>query len=238
LARTGDGGKTWHVVQKGQRLVSLRFLTTRRGFALSDRGRLLVTKDGGRSWAVLRAAAWTFAFANARNGWLAGANGLYRTTDGARTWRRLRSPCPRLAEYVGGLSFVDAHRGFVVCGGQPATIMQAKYVYASTDGGTTWRLRTCVHFVQSSRCPGRIEADGHASGLDFRDLREGLLVTARGGIARSEDGGRRWKNTLFTDDEDTVMSTSWASATTVYALLYHRAKLLRSDDAGRHWERV
>ena len=238
LGRTGDRGKTWHVVRKGQRLVSLRFLTVRRGFALSDRGRLLATKDGGRSWAVLRAAVWAFAFADARDGWVAAANGLYRTTDGARTWRRLTSPCPRVAEYVGGLSFVDARRGFIVCGGQPATIMQAKYVYASTNGGATWRLRACVQFVRSSHCPGRIEADGHVSGLDFRDLRVGLLVTGRGGIARTADGGMHWTDTLFTDDEDTVMSTSWASTTTVYALLYHNAKLLRSDDAGRHWRRV
>jgi hypothetical protein len=47
-----------------------------------------------------------------------------------------------------------------------------------------------------------------------------------------------WTGTLFTDDESDVKSTSWASRSTVFALLYHGAKLLRSDDAGRHWRPV
>jgi len=52
--------------------------------------------------------------------------------------------------YTGGVSFLDARRGYVVCGGQPATIMQAKEVYATSDGGVTWHLRACVRFVRHS----------------------------------------------------------------------------------------
>jgi photosystem II stability/assembly factor-like uncharacterized protein len=244
LRRTADGGKHWQVVRDGLRLVALRFLTPRRGFALSERGRLLSTRDGGRSWSVLRRLrasepiVGAFAFPTGRDGWAVAEDRLFRTRDGGRTWRRLRSPRRRLTLYIGGISFVDARRGYVACGGQPATIMQAKEVYASTDGGATWRLRACVRFVRDSGCPGRIEADGHVSGLDFRDVHVGLLITDRGGIARTADGGRRWTDTLVTDDQDTVMSTSWASSTTVYALLYHGARLLRSEDSGRHWRRL
>jgi photosystem II stability/assembly factor-like uncharacterized protein len=238
LARTRDGGETWHVLWHGMRFTSLRFLTKRRGFALSERGRLLATRDGARSWVVLRSSVEAFAFADARHGWAAGGSRLFRTTDGGRAWTRISSPCSRFTLYIGGLSFPKPRSGFVVCGGQPATIMQAKEVYATSDGGANWRLRACVRFVRRTGCPGRIDANGHVSGVDFRDAQVGLLLTNRGGIARTTDRGRRWTTTLFTDDEETVMATSWASSTTVFAQLYHRAKLLRSDDAGRHWHPV
>jgi photosystem II stability/assembly factor-like uncharacterized protein len=244
LRRTTDAGRSWTVIGHTPRLVSLAFASSQRGFALSEHQRLLQTADGGRSWTLLRSfhvgfGGWgSIDFSDGRDGWVALSDRLFRTRNGGLTWRRVDAPCSRLMLYVGGVSFLDARRGFLVCGGQPATIMQAKEVYESTDGGTSWKLRACVRFVRGSGCPGVIGADGHASGLDFRDDRVGLLVTDRGGIARTHDAGRRWRNTLFTDDEDEVMATSWASDTTVYALLYHGAKIVRSDDGGRHWKPV
>lgn len=245
LRRTADGGRHWQVVRAGLRLAAMSFLTPRRGFALSDRGRLLSTEDGGRTWSVLRRLrgagrnfVGTFSFPTARDGWAASENRLFRTGDGGRTWRRLLSPCSRFTLYIGGLSFLDARRGYLACGGQPATDMQAKDVYFTGDGGRTWHRRACLHFAQGPRCRRGLPSVGHISGLDFRDVHVGLLVMVRGGVARTSDGGQRWAYRLFLDDRDDIVSTSWASDRTVYALLDHGAKLLRSDDSGRHWRRL
>jgi photosystem II stability/assembly factor-like uncharacterized protein len=244
LRRTADGGQSWHLVRSGIRFVALSFVSLSQGFGLTRHGDLLSTVDGGRSWSLRHAfgpSSWPFfpfGFVDGRHGWLAKGNKIYRTRDGGRRWRRLPGPCiGSRAFYVGGVSFLDPKRGFAVCGGQPATIMQAKDVYASRDAGSSWRRLSCVDLVRSA-CRGKLSSIGHVSGLAFRDTRIGLLLTERGGIARTVDGGRRWTQTLFTDDADSVMSTSWASMRTVYALLLHDAKLLRSDDAGRHWRQV
>jgi photosystem II stability/assembly factor-like uncharacterized protein len=74
--------------------------------------------------------------------------------------------------------------------------------------------------------------------LAFTDARTGLLVTDRGGISRTLDGGRSWRQTLLTDDEWFVPAMSWASARTVYAVTMQDGSLIRSDDAGAHWRRV
>jgi photosystem II stability/assembly factor-like uncharacterized protein len=247
LRRTDDGGKTWQVVRSGVRVSALAFVSPARGYGLTPGGNLVATKDGGRSWAVLHSfhsafvssgGPESFSFPNGHDGWVGVGSHLFRTRDGGRSWERLRNPCSTVTFYVGGVSFLDRHRGYLLCGGQPATDMQAKDVYVSRDGGRTWRLRSCISFVPRARCGGRLPSIGHVAGLDFANPKVGLFFAGRGGIARTVDGGKRWAYTLFLDDEDDVVQTSWVSGTRVYALLFHRARLLRSDDAGLHWNRA
>jgi photosystem II stability/assembly factor-like uncharacterized protein len=247
LRHTKDGGKTWQIVRNGVRVSALAFVSPTRGYGLTPGGRLLTTNNGGRSWAVLHSfrsafvssgGPESFSFPNGNDGWVGVGSHIFRTRDGGRSWEPLRNPCSKVTFYVGGVSFLDRHRGYLLCGGQPATDMQAKDVYFSRDGGRTWRMRSCIYFFPHARCRGRLPSIGHVAGLDCVSSRIGLFFSGRGGIARTVDGGRRWAYTLFLDDEDNVVQTSWASETRVYALLFHRARLLRSDDAGGHWKPV
>jgi photosystem II stability/assembly factor-like uncharacterized protein len=243
LRRTDDGGRTWKLVAAGRRFVSLSFLSARAGFALTAKGRVAATGDGGRSWRILHSFGGlsedgpfpgAIQFVDAEHGWAAPSGYVYRTLDGGATWRRLGFQC---SFALGGFSFVDASTGFLICGGQPATIEQEKDLYVTADGGESWRRRACAH-VFGPKCPGDLAESGYASGLAFRDARTGLLLTGRGGIARTLDGGVHWRGSLLTDDLDTVLSTSWASSRTVYALTLVGGAVLRSDDAGRHWHQV
>jgi hypothetical protein len=62
---------------------------------------------------------------------VAGFNGLFRSDDGAATWREVQT----LAEYVVGLAVSPDYA-------RDATVMVTTYVkgaYRSTDGGTTWK---------------------------------------------------------------------------------------------------
>ena len=245
LRRTSDGGRTWQVVSAGRRFVSLSFVSSAAGFALTTGGRFASTRDGGRSWRIVHAFrspaatgpySGAIEFVDATDGWAApsGWGSVYRTVDGGATWRRQPFRCG-LA--LGGFSFVDDSNGFLICGGQPATIDQQKNLYISADGGETWRRRACVHAI-GPRCPGNLALAGYASGVAFRDLRTGLLLADRSGIARTLDGGRHWKQTLFTDDAYSILSVSWASTRTVYGLSLQDGTLIRSDDAGLRWRRV
>ena len=248
LLATRDGGRSWRVVSRGRRVRVLEFVTPRRGFALTDEDALLATADGGRTWSVAHRfprvePAGPFGgavdFVDASHGWVAPLDErLYRTADAGRTWTRLSLPCGFV---LGGVSFIDRSHGYAVCGGQPATIEQEKEFYATSDGGAMWTLLARTHLFGGPRPrPTDLPTTGHAIGLDFRSADVGFLITSRGGIVRTADGGRTWRQSLFTDDAYTVSSTSWAGPRRVFATYFggNVTGLLRSDDAGAHWRQI
>jgi len=223
--------------------VALSFPSVTKGFGLTARSRVAATGDGGHSWRAIHSFGrivrngpfpGAIEFVDAEHGWAAPSGFLYRTSDGGSTWTRQGFQC---GFALGGFSFVDSRTGFMICGGQPATIDQQKDLYATDDGGLTWHRRACVHAV-GPRCKGNLQLGGYASGLAFLDASTGLLLADRSGIARTHDGGRHWDDVLFTDDQYSIVSTSWASPRTVYGLVLQDGSLIRSDDAGRHWHSV
>jgi hypothetical protein len=130
-----------------------------------------------------------------------------------------------LPEYLAGASFLDAERGFLLCGDQPATIQQFRRLYETVDGGLTWRRR-----------PLELPMTGHAAGIEFRSPRQALMLANRLGLYVTRDGGR-WETSLFTDDRPFVSRVSWPTATRAYALL-SSGQLLRFGGAfldERHW---
>jgi len=233
LQRTDDGGRTWRTVSKGRRFVSLSFVSPAAGFALTAGGDVASTSDGGRSWRVVHSFGrraeggplrGAIEFVDSNHGWASPTGeSAYGTISGGTSWTKLVLPCDHT---VVATSVVSYAAGFLVCGAQPGAGNQAKDLYATADGGRTWTHRA------------RLPEGGYVGMLDFLDDRTGLLVTDRGGISRTADGGRSWTQTLLTDDVYFIASTSWASAQTVYALTLQTGKLIRSDDAGRHWRRL
>src|SRR5262245_14332052 len=60
----------------------------------------------------------------------AGAGLVYATSDGGRTWRRLKSPSLETADYKFGAQVIDATHG---------TLQVGRGLYATSDGGQRWR---------------------------------------------------------------------------------------------------
>lgn len=250
LLRTDDGGTTWDVVShKG--FAALSFVSAPVGFGLTDHAYVLETTDGGRSWrerlngaskaGYPDAGVGSLDFLNAQDGWAAPyqSGRIYRTTNGGASWDAESRVC---VGATSAFSFVNVARGFRICGYQPGAGNQDKDLFATADGGSTWVRRACAR--PTSRDPscgrGRLPGFGYVTqnGLDFRDLRTGLLVTDRGGIWRTTDGGKHWRMVLLTDDKWSIADTSWASNRIVYALISKGAVLFRSGDAGAQWRRV
>jgi photosystem II stability/assembly factor-like uncharacterized protein len=165
---------------------------------------------------------------------LADRRAVYRTSDGGASWTLLRLPCDHSSIAAG---FVDDSNGLLVCGGGAGAGSQAKDFYATADGGQTWQRRACSRGYRPD-CNSDLPGIGYVGRLAFGNVRRGLLVTDRGGIWRTLDGGRSWRQTLLTDDEWFVASISWASPRTIFALTMQDDSLIRSDDAGAHWRRV
>lgn len=232
LLSTRDGGLTWTRVARGLRLTALRLVTPDRAFAV--RGpQLLTSGDGGRRWHVLRAAAQPVAvsFPDARHGAYVSGSSLFRTDDGGRTWSRFAQPCP---EYFGGFELVTPSRGYLLCGGQPATIEMAKTLYLTDDGGRSWRVRARSHRGRVAPGEADLPTTGGAAGIRFRDAADGLMLADRVGMYVTRDGGRSWRSSIFTGDSATALSAAWPSPRRIFAVLT-RGGLVRSDDDGRSW---
>ncbi|HEV8688212.1 MAG TPA: YCF48-related protein, partial [Gaiellaceae bacterium] len=244
LLASHDGGRSWQPIGPRHRFVALEFVSPRNGYALTDVGTLLATRDGARSWRFVRAFPGggaggpfraTVRFIDARRGWVIPFDQrIYRTLDGGRSWTRLAFRCGFV---LGGASPAGSTSGYALCGGQPATIDQMKGLYATRDGGDSWRLvaRGCLRGDTRCRARADVPLTGHASGLVFRSPRDGLMLASRLGIYRTRDGGRHWRTTLFTDDAFFVDTVSWPARRQIYALL-SQAGLLASDDGGKHWQ--
>jgi AraC-like DNA-binding protein/photosystem II stability/assembly factor-like uncharacterized protein len=165
--RSVDGGRTW----------------TNAGFRQAHHVRRLLIHP--RDPATVYVAAWGPRLMPRRK------PGLYKTTDGGRTWT--------------GVLFVDDERGvtdFAILPSEPQRVIAgvtrlasleradsetiASGLYVSDDGGVTWARRT----------NGLPASEIHGASLDICRRHANVVYTALsgadGGIFRSDDGGDTW----------------------------------------------
>lgn len=190
LGRTRDGGRTWHmrsevVPQKGAgfHLGAVQFRDTLHGCAVADRGLVLLTDDGGRTWRTVRTgrsstdAMTRLQLLDERDGWALGPATVIGTHDGGETWDELVRNENR-SGYLSGraIAFLDMFHGYLVShGGQ---------LFHSENGGLDW-----------VRVPLPLPAGSQPTLWDitFVDGANGWLVGEQGTICRTRDGGATWE---------------------------------------------
>ncbi len=160
------------------------------GAAVMSPGGLVVTDSAGRRVQRVgpRLPQTThiddFAFLDRRHGWVVDWNlndvgvGVYRTSDGGRTWRHADVTAHSMAAgSVATIQFLDLKHGWLV--NQQPTAPDAA-LYASTDGGAHWRL---------------VRRSLEIAPVVFTDLRRAWQAGGPFGrsLLRSTDGGRSWK---------------------------------------------
>lgn len=148
---------------------------------------LLHTADGGASWkreaSPIRGSLSAVDFVDAQHGWVASAgNQVARTTDAGRSWTLQQVPGQA---QLSAVDFVDAQYGWVAGSYMkqvgPHTMTQAAGLFATTDGGVTWRRQDIPS--------GTREVEQ----LQFLDAQDGWAVGGggqRGWVAHTADGGR------------------------------------------------
>jgi photosystem II stability/assembly factor-like uncharacterized protein len=187
-------------------------------WAFVDFRLLFRSTDSGRTWVRRQLPVdWessgrlTFSFADADNGWAlvsgspatqcqAATAQVWRTSDGARTWRLIASVGVDhnavnglgAAQCKASISFVDKTHGFVTAWDDNS----APTIYRTTDGGSTWK---------SSRLPDppgfkTIGAGFVLNAHEVFGFGNTLLLTAygmqpsggKGYVFKSTDGGATW----------------------------------------------
>ena len=144
------------------------------------------------------------------------SGGVYKTTDGGRTIRRLGD-----VTHVDlmGIDFTDPDRQTMVAGKHEA--LQA--VYRTTDGGETWDDTFGMNMPAEcgfSSFPLVVDADN-------------IMVGCTNMIVRTLDGGATWDIVSTTGGDGAPLQ---ASDGTLYWL--NSSGLLRSEDDGETWNRV
>ncbi len=233
---TATGGRVWLVCEEGKILVrthpkgawetlslpgeatprDIVFLDSNRGFIAGDRGTLLATEDGGRTWRPVQVPApenLTSIFFLGELGWVTGWSGvILHSADGGRTW--IRQPTG-VSHGLEDIYFHDESHGWAV--GWVGTILR------TADGGKSWRQ------VNSP------EAKWSLSAVYFRDAQNGWAVGFGGQILRSRDGGQTWQSQT-SPVASTLTSVYFDNAgrgwiTTVDGFLL-------SEDGGESWRHV
>ena len=131
ILRTTNGGETWLPQSSPISDVSfldVQFTSSKHGIIHFIRNGLLVSNDGGESWDVLEGgmAGRDLYFVNADTGFVVG-DGIYRTTDGGRTWTEvLGDPGYRF----NAVHFANASSGLAVG--------LLGLIFHTRDGGLTW----------------------------------------------------------------------------------------------------
>jgi photosystem II stability/assembly factor-like uncharacterized protein len=143
---------------------------------------------------------------------------------------------------VAALEWLGRDRLLVACVGEPGTGAQAKAVRLSSDGGHTWHTHVSVAFAARRAVRG-LSGFGYLSGAAVLPDRFGLLWEARGGVLRTDDGGRRWQGLdVAGPAADQALAACVLPPDAAYLVLYDSMTggeaLLHSVDRGRTWQSV
>jgi len=173
-------------------------------------------------------------------------NGIYKSTDGGKTWKRMGlEQSGRIARIV-----IDSRNPDVVF----AAVMGHCYgpqkqrgVYRTTDGGETWEQ---VLFVDENTGCSDIAMDPNNPRILFAGMWPMLIKTwgkwsggPGGGLYRSTDGGTTWKKLEKGLPPGEIGKVAVAVAPSdsrrVYALIETEDEgLWRSDDGGETWRHI
>ncbi len=232
--RSTDGGTSWHNAGLGESRTIARIA--------------IHPKDSLRVYVAAMGDLWTFG----------GERGLYRTTDGGASWKRILSGPAQYADRVGCCDVI-------VDPGGPDTLYAALYarrrtpwsfdagsactggndaggIFKSTDGGDTWKKLTNGLPAMTGRIgldifrknPSILYAvvqsdDGGASSIDD-------VHSKKGGIFRSDDRGESWTRMSPLDPRPFYFSQIRVDPRDdrrVYVLGY---MVHVSDDGGKTWQ--
>lgn len=220
-------------------------------WASGERGTVLRTEDGGRTWQARPVAggdaldfrdveAFDTSTAVAMSIGPGTSSRIYRTEDGGQTWAlRYTATDPKM--FLDALAFADATHGVAV-----SDSVDGRFVLLTTgDGGRSWTR------VPTDRLPAALPDEGAfaASGTNVALIgRHDVWVgTGASRVLRTPDGGRSWRVTtppVATGEATGIFSIAFRDTRhgVVVGGNYRRERdaidnVARTRDGGVTWQR-
>jgi photosystem II stability/assembly factor-like uncharacterized protein len=236
--RSTDYGSTWHPLFDQQSTGSIGAIAV----APSDPNTIYVGSGAG----IIRPD-------------LATGNGIYKSTDGGKTWVNLGLHDTQMIAMI-AVDPHDANRLFVAALGHPYGPNEERGVFRSTDGGRTFQK---VLYKDAYTSANDVKIDPSDPNIVYAALWQqqqsfiegGSFGGANGGIFKSIDGGTTWQQ--LTEGLPTVLQANLAIAPsdpkTLYTTVAGAAPgvaaapvgfgggvigFYKSTDAGAHWTLV
>lgn len=187
----------WEPLSSGVsvRLRGVQAVSAQVAWASGERGTVLRTTDGGRTWhprPVTGAEAldfrdieaWSETTAVAMSAAPGEGSRIYRTEDGGATWS-LQYTATDAAMFLDAMAFEDARRGVAV-----SDAVAGRFVVLTTaDGGRTWAR------VPPDRLPPALDGEGAFAASGTNVVVRGTQVwitTTASRVLHSPDAGRTW----------------------------------------------
>ncbi len=186
------------------RLFDVAFVTADVGWVAGDKGTILHTRDGGKSWdaqlggdpAAADPAIGRLRFFDERHGWATKDGKLLATTDG-ESWEEIAPLPERFVDYV----FLSPTEG-VAAAGESQYMVSPHSMFRTQDGGRTWK--------PGPKCEAKAVVEGltkqikcHVVRLHFptpsvgyavaQDICAGMGCGPPPIMAKTEDGGETWR---------------------------------------------
>ena len=189
--------------------------------AAGERGRIVVSDDGGEHWRVAATPTYatltSLAFVDARTGFATGHRGtILRTEDGGSTWRAATlawGDTPALFAL-----HMEGQRGLAI-GAYGA-------YYDTTDGGHTWTPRRIMPR----------DFDRHLTGIAACGAGCLLIAGEAGTLLRSTDAGGTWQ--LLPAPYTGSFFGAVAAPDNAVIAFGMRGNAWRTRDRGASWQRV
>jgi photosystem II stability/assembly factor-like uncharacterized protein len=210
---SGTSGRAGHV----EALASIHMLDAQTGWAVTAKGHIIRTTDGGVHWknvtpkypvsaGQLKVVADFFTISIA---WVAvsraDADGTttvfaFRTTDGGQTWQdtTIQHTSP-----IYQITFVDSRHGWMLSKQVDLASAEAVAILHTTDGGQTWTVvSSALPASTDTPPPGQLPFGGDKAGIGFLDALTGWVtgsfpLNGYVFLYMTHDGGVTWNRQTF-----------------------------------------
>lgn len=265
LLQSNNGGRTWSSLPSltSTSIDGIMAITDTSIIAYGEGGLLLQSNDAGNSWTLIKEPITDFVhqlLQTSSDTWLAaGAKGLLiNSSNHGQDWQSIASVQHQTDYFLSLIS--DKKSGALLAAGPPGTVL------VSNDQGKTWRVRLALsdanqgYFHQlisdnqgtvvALAGPGTIhystdsgenwsisssDSSKHLfAGIHDEAHQQFIAVGQTGAIQISRDG-KSWQ--LIDSGITQNLQTIYADKKTLW-IGGEQGLLLRSDDAGLHWNRI
>jgi len=232
-SQSGSGTWSYCKCPEVSGLIDICFVTSKVGWALASTGQVLVSRDGGKTWTVIRTAGKgedfrSIAFINERIGLAVGGGGYasdrdilpkcIRTDDGGQSWKEvLIDPNITTADGIFKVQWITDAKAFII----------GSCIYRSDNTGLEWKVIN--KGAPASPFLGRL-----VSGERGWFVRSHKLVTTNDGGASIEKDDGALRAMIRAGDSGIGSVVAWSDKCLwIYGLSNEQA--LQTTDSGENW---